>query len=808
MPNDTSHTSRAACGLIGIALACAALLAVQDTSTSRMLIWPWQLLYWIGPLAAGAALIFSMQSARSRITPAWNWGLVVATVGVILSTAASPYRAQILPWTGWLLTMPALAAAATRLLAGQTDGPRRARLLIACLGVTGTFIAATSLVMWITKTTGQMSLQEDWGDPINHSLRFLLNSRNAQPFGHANYNAGCALLFLPIVTGLAISSRGWRRAAWGIASLLVLAMLFSGGSRGALVGLAALAGLGLILCWKRIPKPLLLAGCIILVGLGLLNSGVRRGLLPPPPDAPVNMSNVQRTAWIKDGLLASAERPILGWGAGSTPWFTPRYRGQLDYGPYTVLQLHNTPLQILAENGVITLLAVLMLAAWITRTGWRMLRRKIDPPAPIVAWSALAALGGYGVFSITDYQLDVPIIAVTLALLAGVVMAQSGDVKPTVNNRAVWDRIGTCIVVLLCIAVAKVAAEQCQLREMLERDDWRPALQLAPDDAALRIYAADRLLHTREGAPADPLKRQEEALLLLDANANKNLIPELTYCLSGWARLDTNPSAARNDFMAALQTAPNHHSALLGLSLASISLGQPDQASHALARACIARPRFLASGWWRLPALDALRPAVINRVLSELDTIAATASLRLSIRNDARYFQAIIRWSEGIDADTETLKRESRTPQQLSFWTQLTSPDEGDAQPLVNLPTHLESVIRLTKNPADPLWPAVIRNKLGDQFPLGKEQYLLTQHTPPELVRGAFQPVAGGVNWPYYQTRATRAGFQVNYRHPRLQGVNDGGVHSENLWADLLLQSLWPDEFWLPDSLLLRTDEN
>ncbi|MFH1499603.1 MAG: O-antigen ligase family protein [Verrucomicrobiota bacterium] len=748
-----------------------------------MLTWPWQILYWLGPLAAGGALWFTLSNKvpRHALSRVWAIGLVLTAAGLTASTALSPYRAQVLPWVFWPATTLALAAAGASLLANVDEGLRLEHRLLQLTGSIGGLLALVSLTMWLAR------LAPHW-EVIPHS-------RNPHPLGHANYTAGTGLLFLPCLIGLAAGARGWRRVGWGLLALACLAMLQSGGSRGATLGLAAMAGLGLLAAWRRLPKVAVVAVALALMSAGLLHPGVRRGLLPPPVDAPVNMSNAQRMTWIEGGWQATLDRPLTGWGTGATPWFFPRYRGGLDYGPYEVLQLHNTPLQLWAEGGLATLLGALLLTGLVMAAAVRT-AREATRAADTAQWVALATLTGYGVFSITDWQLDVPVVCAVLGLMLAI-MAARCSAKGTGN--ALARRAGAWGVIGVLVAVCWIGFSQNRLRASLERGDWEHALQLAPHDAALRIYAADRLLHSGEGAPADPAERRKRALGLLQVNIDAELIPELSHTMAGWARLANGEAAAALvDFRSAIAVAPNHGSALRGAALAALSLGRRDEAERCLKRACLADPRFIASGWWRVPAMAAVRDAVLARVDAALVELADDPQVRLSVKREAAYLRALLDWLDGEDKAAERLIANARDAGVAAFWERLTGRGEGQANPAAGLRT----VLALQAGHLNEDWSERLRMLYGENLDLTAEQRLVAVHDPVTLVRSALSPLDDAA-WPVRHTKAGRAGFQVNHRHPRLQGVWDGGYRADNLWAASLLEAVWPGEFWLPDSRLV-----
>lgn len=782
-PYPPQVRSVAIAGLIGVCLASAGLLAAQDTATSRMLTWPWQILYWLGPLAAGGALWFTLSNKvpRHALSRAWVIGLLLTAAGLTASTALSPYRAQVLPWVFWPATTLALAAAGARLFADRNDGARLEQRLLQLTGAAGGLLALVSLAMWLAQ------LAPHWGT--------IPHSRNPHPLGHANYTAGTGLLFLPCLIGLAAGARGWRRVGWGLLALACLAMLLSGGSRGATLGLAALAGLGLLTAWQRLPKVAVVAVALALMSAGLLHPGVRRGLLPPPADAPVNMSNAQRMTWIEGGWQAVLDRPVFGWGTGATPWFFPRYRGGLDYGPYEVLQLHNTPLQLWAEGGTVTLLGALLLTGLVIAGAVRT-AREADRPADTARWVALATLTGYGVFSITDWQLDVPAVCAVLGLMLAIVAARTATKG---EGHALPRRLGTWVTVGTLTITCWVGTTQCRLRASLERGDWEHALELAPHDPALRVYAADRLLHSGEGAPADPGERRKRALGLLQVNIDAELIPELSHTMAGWARLANGEAAAALvDFRAAIAVAPNHGSALRGAALVALSLGQRDEAERWSTHACLADPRFIASGWWRVPAMAATRDSVLARVDAALVELADDPQVRLSVKREAIYLRALLEWLDGDDKAVERLIANARDAGVAAFWERLTGRGEGQA----DLATGLHAVLALQADHLNEGWSGRLRMLYGENLDLTAEQRLVATHDPVTLVRSALSPL-DDTAWPVRHAKAGRAGFQVNHRHPRLQGVWDGGYRADNLWAASLLEAVWPGEFWLPDSLLL-----
>jgi len=538
-------------------LAALAALTLVDRGATRMFATPWIFalagMVVVPPLLCLFRLVSPTQPLR---LPATGWRLLAAATIIVpvVSALASPYRGPAL-----LNAAGPVAAASLFLLLHdwlQRD-PERNRL---CLG------------QWLAVAAGAVTLIVScyWLHDLTSLTRTellsadLFEGRNAHPLGHSNYTAGLMLLGLPWLTLLAGRARGPLRATAIIAIALTLLNLFLSGSRGGLLGLAVLgvagaaaAGLG----WKRFA--LLATGLVALaVGLALANPRIRSLLGPADPHAAPNLSTVQRTAMFAGGLKMGADRPLLGWGPGTTPLAYPRYRATLDGGVENALQLHSTPVQLWAETGGAGLLAALLfggLAAW----HWRR--------AP----AAAVTLAGYGGLALTDHQLDVPVFAAALAALAAMLA------NPAAAPTAPRPRLG--FILLLLVAGGLIVG--------LGTRDRAPLL----NTAALTL-AKDPAQHDR-------------AVALLHRSLALNPDQEIAHFNLGWLRLVPDPAAAEKHFLAAAQLVPDKGGVYFGLGLARLNQGHRAAAARAFALECVNDPRFLASPWWTVPEIAALRDA-------------------------------------------------------------------------------------------------------------------------------------------------------------------------------------------------------
>jgi O-antigen ligase len=554
--------------LCALGLAGLAALTLVDKGATRMYSWPWWLVFWFVQLAPAAALLVRTAfDPRPLALPsiAWRWPLGLFAAIELAAALASPFRAQSLPAAATLLA--GLAAGFLLFDWLQADAAEtKARLakLERALGWFFVAVLADSLGRWLLSEiipglrTGQIA-----------SLHALFNQRNAQPLGHSNYTGGLAVFMLPWLGARIAQTRGRARAGWAAAMMLALFMLFTSGSRGAVLGLAGLLLASLALAWRRNrlrtkSAVLLAVAAIALTAVfALSNPRIRDLLAQETSSAPPDDSAVQRSAMFTAGRRMGSDRPLLGWGPGVTPLVYPRYRARLDGGVETALELHSTPVQIWADTGVPGLACVLALAALVACSLWKK-------PAPATPGLSLV---GYGVFALTDFQLDVPVfIALTAACIAACARPAAGFAPP---------RLRAALAVAVITATALIST--------LGGDDPTPALNI------------DALALDRDPAQASL------ARALFEKSLSLNPDQEIAHFNLGWLLLVRDPAAAESHFLAAAHLVPDKGGVYFGLGLARLNQGRADAAARALALECLNDPIFVASPWWRDSALAPLR---------------------------------------------------------------------------------------------------------------------------------------------------------------------------------------------------------
>jgi hypothetical protein len=542
-----------AVGLAG--LACLVVITLASPGATRMFAWPWSLGLAGAVLAPVLALLLrAFDSQRPLILPAREWCVLgLATAGVVLVSAlASPHRGPSLLWAAPLLGGIALFFVIFDWL---HTNPARHTSLANFAGFFFGAIALVSLGLWLADLPGR-------------SLTEVADARNPYPLGHSNYTGALALLALPWFGLLGLRAPRPASYMWAGAIPLTLVVLATSGSRGAVIGLGALAVAALFVApFDRRGKLSLGIGFLLIgLSLALAHPRTRAMFQPAGPAAAPNISNVQRTAMLTAGWRMGTDRPLLGWGPGTTPLVYPRYRAGLDGGTENVLQLHCTPVHLWAEFGAAGVACALAFAVLALRD----VRRDA---------TAAVALAGYGVFSLTDWQLDIPVFAAALATCTALLARPAPADCNLIGYKLTRPLVGGA-------ALAGLA-----LVALLGRPDPTPELN------------ARALVLARDPATAD------RAIAMLRESLAQNTQQEIAHFNLGWLLVVRDPATAEKHFLAAAHLVPDKGGVYFGLGLARLNQGRRDSAARAFALESLNDPVFLSSPWWSEPGIAALRDA-------------------------------------------------------------------------------------------------------------------------------------------------------------------------------------------------------
>jgi len=195
----------------------------------------------------------------------------------------------------------------------------------------------------------------------------------AGPIGDPNDFAYFIACILPLVGYLIIRDRA-ARVPWALAFLLLSGTLLATLSRGALVGLAALAVWGVLS--RRLPFAGVAVGAGVLITVAVLSLTFFAPLLQQRLDYKGNYDNknvASRQATWSAALQMAADRPLLGIGPAR---FGEEAVNYVRNNPIASDKpvVHNSYLDVLAESGPVAMLAFLVFLGGT----WRLIGRARD----------------------------------------------------------------------------------------------------------------------------------------------------------------------------------------------------------------------------------------------------------------------------------------------------------------------------------------------------------------------------------------------------------------------------------------------
>lgn len=720
--------------LASLALLFFVVLGLLPDGATRIHTWPWVFYTHLLLLAPYAALGFALLLRARAPQPLSARLLPVAALALAIATSASAAK---LPWFSFEVSLLLWSACAVLGLCVLRAPDLQAAFLqprwsrLSGLVVVSPVIAST--LYWLENLS---NVARQWGWP--HVFAHLADYRNPYSFGHSNYTAGYALLCLPWMVALTWGERRFWRALWAALALVTAVNLFSSFSRGAVLAAVVTIGAFVVvyLARSRISRMrkfalallLLAAGAALLLGNPRLKDlALRRDTGFNP-----NVGDVQRLGMLQGGLLLARERPFIGHGPGLTPFVYPEVRSQIVGGVETSYQLHNAPLQFFVDLGLAGSVALAALLFLLARAAWRLSRRADDTAeraslAFLLSAGSAYSLFGYAVFSVTDYQLNVPSILLLLSFHAGVLLqsdrvpvaarapgASDPDSSPKLHYTPA---VAGGLLLLLTAASFWPLSREWRAREAFWAA-WRdtPATDikgiLSRLTEATAIQPWNPFYHTALGLQfADESRKVKERELATQLNQLARgeltralqLLPahEPAHAALGWLLLGADPVAARAHFRAALHLIPDRDTLHLGVALCELELGQADEAARQLALESLTSPRFILSPAWQRPPLDKLHAATIAHFrdfLAAAQQDPATPAWRQSA---LRYLGAWQRWCDNGDAPTPEELADA-TPEQRAFFHALAAPSpEEFKQRISSLPLPLRNVLQAWADPSD-----------------------------------------------------------------------------------------------------------
>jgi O-antigen ligase len=433
-----------------LAGALYGVLTVLPDSTTMVVSWPWVLIWQVTLFLPWLWLLRQWWSESWRPLgyrlDLWT-GFTVAVIVCSTLFAQFPYQAR---WYGWSVLC---GFAALYAINGWCRTRDRRFLLLKVQGGIAVAVMVLSLMLWFSQTyLPELSRLDGLrASGLNLAYNFaVLELRNWAPFGHQNYVAGYIVFNLPLLMVLGfLHPKPWRWM-WVAGIGLAVLDLYTTSSRAGWLGLAVivlLAFLALLLKRGLSNGIRFLAGLGLLVGLSaLFVANDRLRSLVNPAVAQEGGETAYRLITNTTGWLMGWAHPWVGVGPGGVPMlyqaYRPTWAGREAEALY---QLHSTPAQIWAELGMGGVLVMLGLMVWLLVWGIKLWQSRdgYSGGDRLLIWSCYAALAGYGVVSLTDFQLDVIGISGTLILYTALFLSLLRETWPeeAIGNSGRWFKI-------------------------------------------------------------------------------------------------------------------------------------------------------------------------------------------------------------------------------------------------------------------------------------------------------------------------------------------------------------------------------
>jgi len=405
-----------------------------------------------------------------------------------------------------------LSAMVVAAVAGVTRARRYARLLAGTVGIVGAIVIALGLAFAHGRPYTALGFHDmtgpirPWKSPligplhsagmgypdvvktgkVSHVADAPVVGDVFGPYVNSNHFAGCVALTVPIGAGLLVGlARGWKTrrrkvllgVAIGLAAGAAITVAFGARS---LAGVLALVTGALMAGYIGIPSRLLKAflgfalAALIAVSVGLppLLAGsepaddTRPALLRRLTSSAARRLEAQRAA---AGMLRSA--PVLGIGLGA---YGAAYHAFAETPPI-LYYAHNDYVQLVAEAGVIGLMAGAFIVGWLL---WRIvgaLRREHDVVDRALNAGMIGSIAAISFHSFFDYNLHVPANAFLFAVILGLLLRRGprdGEVDGCDEPAVKRNPIATGLTV--CVALALLYCSQATVREALADRAIRP----------------------------------------------------------------------------------------------------------------------------------------------------------------------------------------------------------------------------------------------------------------------------------------------------------------------------------------------
>lgn len=638
--------------LLALLTACFyVFFTLLPDSHSLMVTWHWVLFWQIGllcPIFWLLSLLF--QKKLTHLNNHLDWIVFAIIIGLIISSLLAEFSKQAL-W--YSLPNLSFIAALYALNCVFSNSQRRERLLIK-QGYLNLAFIIISLFLWTTQTfiPELIRLEKLKQLGINESYDFsVLELRNWAPIGHQNYVAGYLILCLPLLVGLSIIHKGWQRWLWISGVGLGLIDLYTTSSKAGWLSLIVICvfGMAIALFDGSISRRWVLVGGMgisIAIAIVILTNNRLLNFIQAIFQSKSGGELAYRIINVNIGWQMGMSKPFTGIGLGGVPLLYQKYRPVWAGGESELIyQLHSTPAQLWAELGIWGILPAICAIAILVYLfyNWLGNSEKIDIRDRVFVWVIYASFCGYGIVSLTDYQLDNIGISATLiiylACLARIFSVGRHETSlhesAIKNQQQVFGFAGVGIVLAVIIWLIPIhrawqlSSDGFAALANKDLNTFVKNLSEAQKLTPWEPYYPDRLGWNLGEIALQTKQPQQQANLLqmaiADLQTSIKIAPDREFSHSnlGWLLLNRDPKAASQAFANSVRLTPAKRGVFFGLGLSLLEARKVDLATEALALEALRHPLFITSPIWRSSGLKDIYPQVWQIMMRQYGDLLA-----------------------------------------------------------------------------------------------------------------------------------------------------------------------------------------
>ncbi len=377
--------------IVALVLGLAASISLSEVSIVALA----SCLVWIRPLRSWRAWPLLAPLAAFAV-----WSVIVALVSAA-------------PWESLSATRSLLPLATFWVVVGALDDPAAAHRFAVRLLWALTAVSLLSIVQVATCTADRYDATPPGWPPVVGA--FIGKCRRAHGF-FSIYMTLAGVLTTTLAAMLPrVMADGARVATLGVAWLINALALALTLVRGAWLGLAA----GVVVTLSALGRRAFVVIAVVAIGIAVLaipSVRERAGTMVHGGDATAG----ERLAMLHAGLRLIREHPVAGIGPGQVKHAYPIYAPPEALRRHTS-HLHNTPLQIAVERGLVGLVLWLWIfVEFFVKTGHILRRVPASATADrALVIGALAAVAAFLVAGLFEYNFgDTEVLLVTLAVMA------------------------------------------------------------------------------------------------------------------------------------------------------------------------------------------------------------------------------------------------------------------------------------------------------------------------------------------------------------------------------------------------------